>query len=550
MLMKRVLAALLVVLAGLCHAQQPDETPPKLIVLIGLDQFRAGYLERYNEAFSGGFRRLINEGVWYQNAIVDHAPTLSLPGHTTLATGTNPRTHGITSNAWIDPRQKPADNGKLIATIPHLDPGVHTLGDKTVRAFSPHKIRVDGLADWVRQANPGSRTVALSVSGLAVLYGGRSAQHRSDNHVYWLGSTGKFLTSSYYRDNYPDWINRFNEGMADKYVKQHVWDNTVPEKFRSLARQDKVDYEFDGVHTSFPHTADELTKETNQKHYNWWFGRFSPYQNDALFDLAKESIHQLELGQRDPVDLLSIAVKLTDRIGHDFGPRSLEQLDVILRLDRLLGEFLHYLDNTVGKHNYVIAVSADHGAPNISEYEKANGREALRISSEDFEEALKSTASLIRDHGDDQQNLPALIAENLEQFPFVSKAMSREDLDVNESNDAVIAAYQNSYLADQPTTYPLWTRDNMYGNLVSPLHPANYGVIVELTGKANIWPAQSTHGSSYQYDREVPILFMGNGIKARTAMETVFTRDIAPTLARLSGVDYPETVEGRPLDLK
>ena len=548
--MKRVLATLLVVLAGLCHAQQPAQTPPKLIVLIGLDQFRAGYLERYNEVFSGGFRRLMDEGIWYQNAIVDHAPTLSLPGHTTLATGANPRTHGITSNAWIDPRQEPAENGKLMATIPHLDPGVHTLGDKTVRAFSSQHIRVDGLADWVRQADPGSRTVALSVSGLAVLYGGRSAQNRSDNHVYWLGSTGKFLTSSYYRDSYPDWINRFNEGMADKYVKQHVWDNTVPEKFWPLARQDKVDYEFDGVHTNFPHTAGELAQETNQKHYNWWFGRFSPYQNDALFDLAQESIRQLQLGQRDPVDLLSIAVKLTDRIGHDFGPRSLEQLDVILRLDRLLGEFLHYLDNSVGEDNYIIAVSADHGAPNISEYEQANGREALRISSEDFEKALKSTASLIRNHDDDQQNLPRLIAENLEQFPFISKAMSREDLEANDSNDATISAYQNSYLAGQPTTYPLWTRDNRYGNLVSPLHPANYGVIVELTGKANIWPAQSTHGSSYQYDREVPILFMGNGIKARIALETVYTRDIAPTLARLSAVNYPETVEGSPLDLK
>jgi len=547
--MKRILVTLLVVMANLCHAQLADETQPRLIVLIGLDQFRAAYLVRYNETFSGGFRRLMDEGVWYQNAIVDHAPTLSLPGHTTLATGANPRTHGITSNAWIDPRQRAREDGRLLATIPHLDAAVHTLGDKTVRAFSPHHIRVDGLADWVKQADPESRTVALSVSGLAVLYGGKSTQHRRDNHVYWLGSSGKFLTSSYYRDSYPDWVNRFNESIADEYVKHHVWNNTVPEKFRSLARQDKVDYEFDGIHTSFPHTAEELARESSQKHYNWWFGRFSPYQNNALFDFAQESVHQLKLGQRDSVDLLTIAVKLTDRIGHDFGPRSLEQLDVISRLDRLLGEFLEYLDNTVGKNDYIVAVSSDHGAPNISEYEQANGREASRISSEEIEKALNSTANLIRDHGGDQQKLPGLIARNLEQFPFISKAMGREDLESIETNSAMIAAYQNSYLPDQPTTYPLWTSDNKYGNLVSPLHPANYGVIVELSRKANIWPAQSTHGSSYHYDREVPILIMGNGIKARIALETVYTRDIAPTLARLSGMNYPGTVDGSPLDL-
>ena len=236
--MKRILAALLMVLAGAGHARQADGATPKMVVLIGLDQFRAGYLERYNETFSGGFRRLIDDGVWYQNAIVDHAPTLSLPGHTTLATGSNPRTHGITSNAWIDPRQTPTNDGKLRATYPNLDPDVQTLGDKTVRAYSPRQIRVDGLADWFRQSDPESRTVALSVSGLAVLYGGKSAQRRSDNHVYWLGSTGKFLTSSYYRDSYPDWINNFNGEMTEKYVNHHVWDNTVPKEFQPLARQD------------------------------------------------------------------------------------------------------------------------------------------------------------------------------------------------------------------------------------------------------------------------------------------------------------------------
>lgn len=127
--------------------------------------------------------------------------------------------------------------------------------------------------------------------------------------------------------------------------------------------------------------------------------------------------------------------------------------------------------------------------------------------------------------------------------------MNREDLLANASVDSAIAAYQNSYLEDQPTTYPLWTRENKYGNLVRPQHPANYGIIVELAEKANIWAAQSTHGSSYQYDRDVPILFMGGNIKARIAQEKAYTRDIAPTLARLSGVNYPETVDGSPLDL-
>ncbi len=525
--------------------QQSNQTKPKLIILIGLDQFRAGFLEKYNEVFEGGFRRMMDHGVWYKNAIVDHAPTLSLPGHTTLATGANPKTHGITSNAWIDPSEKPDENRMLHATIPHMDPNVKTVGEENVRAFSPHLIRVEGIADWFRKSDPDARTVALSVTPLAVLYGGKLYGQSNDNHVYWLGSTGKFLTSSYYRNNYPDWVNRFNEEIAEKYVKHHVWETAVPAEFHQLTREDKADYEYDGIHTTFPHKAENVIKDKNEASYNWWFGRFSPYQNDALFDLAMEAINQLNLGQRDSVDFLSITVKLTDRIGHDFGPESLEQLDVIFRLDRLLGEFFDYLDKTVGEGNYLIALSSDHGAPNISEYELTQGRAAIRITSEDFEEALRSVQELVNTHTGDEKQLPALIARNLEQFPFVSKAMTREDLQSVDYGDPVIHAYHNSFLVDQPATYPLWTRSNKYGNLVAASHPANYGVIVEIVKNSNIWAAQSTHGSSHSYDREVPILFLGAGIEAGISTEEAFTRDIAPTLAGMSGVHQPETVDGK-----
>ncbi len=549
--MKKTLTVLLLLISSVNQAQDADLSSPKLTVLIGIDQFRSGYLERYNKAFSGGFRRMLDTGTWYPRAIVDHAPTLSLPGHTTLATGANPSNHGITSNAWLDPASELNSDGLLRATIPWVDFDRKALGDDKARAYTPHHILVDCIADWFKEADQKSKTVALSVTGLAALYGGRPSQHsREDNHVYWLGSTGKFVTSDLYRDSYPDWIDQFNKKMAQKYVSRHVWNNSTPEEFKALAREDNVDYEFDGVNTSFPHTAEESARnEVNQDHYNWWFGRYSPYQNEALFDLAMESVARLQLGQREAADLLSIAVKLTDRIGHDFGPRSMEQLDVVLRLDRLLGDLFAYLDKTVGKDNYVIALSADHGGPNSSEHEQTHGREAPKIRSEDFAAALESVASLVHSHADDKQALPSLIAANLESFAFIGKAMSEADLRASDGTDPVISAYRNSYRSGQPTTYPLWTRENQYGNLVKPEHPANYGVVVELVKNANIWTATSTHGGSHQYDREVPILFMGPGIKNRVAKEKAYTRDVAPTLATLAGITYPATVDGRVLDL-
>lgn len=490
---------------------------------------------------------MIDQGTWYRNATVDHAPSLSLPGHTTLATGTNPKTHGINSNAWLNPTAEPDSNGMYRSIIPHIDLEVETLGEKGATSFSPHRIKVKGIANWFRQSDANVRTVALSVTPLAVQYGGKFEAQSDENHVYWLGSSGRFVTSSYYRDNYPGWVNEFNDGIAEKYLRHHSWENSVPAEYQKLARRDRVDYEYDGVHTGFPHLADDMVETANEANYRRWFGRYSPYQNDALFDLARVAIDQLQLGQRGVADFLSIAVKLTDRVGHDFGPESLEQLDVIFRLDALLNEFFNYLDKTVGEGNYIVALSSDHGAPNVSEYELEQGREASRVSSEDFEAALKSVQVLVRNHPGDEQQLPELIAENLEQFPFIYKAMTWQDLQTGDDSNAIIHAYRNSAIADQVATYPLWTEANRYGNIVTDSHPANYGVIVELNRKSNIWAARSTHGSSYAYDRKVPILLMGAGVKAGISTEPVFTRDIAPTLARLSGVKYPAYVDGRML---
>jgi len=534
-----------------CHSSTKGEpAKPKLTILIGLDQFRADYLVRYNDAFTGGFRKILDQGFWYQNGIVNHAPTLSLPGHTTLSTGANPKTHGITSNAWINPTRPPDSKGMIRGEFPHVDSKVKIVGDTAATAFSPHKIKVNGLADWFQQSRGHAKTVALSVSPLAVLYGGKYQQADHDRHVYWLGSTGRFISSTYYRKEYPKWVNHFNETLEENYIQHHVWENTVPYEFQALARVDSAVYEFDGIHTSFPHPASDFIADSTTRSYQRWFGRFSPYQNNALFDLAKEAITQLQLGQRETTDLLNIAVKLTDRIGHDFGPKSVEMMDIILRLDVLLEDFIAFLDKNIGKENYLLAISSDHGGPYISEYEAEQGREAIRVSSQDIEAALDTIAVLVDQYEDSPQHLSRLIANRLEEFAFIGKAMTQQDLEEVNTNDHYIQSFQNAYRPEQVTTYPLWTVNNQYGNLISAKHPAYHGVIVELPYQANIWSAASTHGGAHDYDQEVPILFYGNQIKPGQSKRKVFTRDIAPTLSFLSGVDFPTTVDGKVLDFE
>jgi len=538
----RITLIVLLLVSLISFASPINNDNPKLVVFIAVDQFRAGYLERYGEVFKGGFRRLLDEGWRYDKALVEHAPTLSWPGHTTIATGAHPKTHGISDNEWI------VDTGhrRLI----FQDDSEQIIGYPKARSFSPKITRVTGIADWIRAADPEAMTISLATSSIALCYGGKPNSEKSKNHVYWIEPpAGEFVSTTYYRDDYPDWIDRFNKEVLPQYKEKLVWENSVPDNYRFLARVDEAPYEYDGIHTTFPHKIEDFYRDVNQTTKNYWFANYSPYANEALFALAKESINELALGQRSSTDFLAIGIKSTDRIGHDFGPRSLEQLDNILRIDRELAKFFDFLDKTIGKENYIITLSADHGAPNIVEYELEQGNAAKRVSEQDIKNVLADIEKFIDIYSGPEEKLPALIARELEKADFIAKAMTPEDLSGSSPADRTLYSYRNSYIPGHKTTFPLWTNDILRGT-VSPHHPGNYGIIVEYIKNGQLYTARSAHASAYNYDQEVPIVFMGSGIKKGVAKESARTIDIAPTLSNLAGVSFPKTVDGKVLKVR
>ncbi len=518
---------------------------PKLIIIITLDQVRSDYIVRYDDAFTGGLKRLKDEGFYYEKGIVDHAPTLSWPGHTTIGTGAYPKTHGINSNDFI--------LNKTIREATLQDRENQILGhpDSYRYSFSTKRLKVPAIGNWIRNANKDAFAVALSTGpALALCYSGKSDTDRSRNHAYWLDApSGEFATSTYLRDNYPEWVEKFNREKLPGYKKNLTWENTVPDKFLHLARPDKTPYEWDEVHTSFPHGAKDIASEITPKVINRWFCRYSPYAHEALFDLAKEAVKTLKLGQRNTTDFLAVAVKITDRIGHDFGPHSLEQLDIILRIDRTLGRFFTFLDKTVGEGNYLVALTADHGAPNIVEYDLEQGQKARRVTEAELKKVLSDVERFIDGYSGPEENLPALIAAELEKTDFIARAMTPEQLSGTGPADNILQSYRNSYVPGRNTVIPLWTNQILMGR-VSPKHPGNYGIIVEFTKNSQLYTAKSAHVSSYSYDQEVPILFMGNGIKQGKGSEKARTIDIAPTLAGLAGIKIPKTVNGKVLEFK
>lgn len=502
----RIVFSIIVVIFFHSCAQDSAKEKPKLVVMITLDQFRAGYLERYDSVFTGGFRRLRDQGWRYDTALVDHAPTLSWPGHTTIYTGAHPRTHGVVTNDII------TEDGyrKLI----FVDEEEHILGYPDALSFSPRITKVKGLGDWMKSVDPDCRSVSLNITTTALCYGGKPVLDKSQNHVYWIEpSAGQFVTSTYYRDDYPDWLEKFNDEILPEYKEKLEWENSVPEAFRHLARPDQAPCEFDGIHTTFPHHIGDFYQEIHQQTVNAYFSRFSPYANEALFALAKECIQVLELGGRNATDFLAISVGLTDRIGHDFGPRSLEQLDVIVRLDRELGGFFDFLDATLGKNNCIIALTGDHGGPNIVEYEIEQGRPAKRVAQEELKNLLSEIENFIDNYSGPEEALPSRIARELEKSDFIARAMTPDDLAGNGPADHILKSYRNTFIPGLKTTFPLWTDEILRGN-VSPKHPGNYGLIVEFVENAQLYTARSAHASSYWYDQEVPIIFMGKDRKS------------------------------------
>lgn len=554
-IMRGWLFLFLVPVASLAASQ--DSGPPQLIVVITLDQFGADYLERYDQVFTGGFRRLRDEGHRFDRATVDHAPTLSYPGHTTISTGSHPRTHGINANDWLETRP----DGEVKRVLVSMDNDVQIVGYPDLIGLSPRNLRVTSLADWIRAAHPDAHAVALSTgTALAQYYGGHALADESRNHAYWLsGSQGVFVTSTYFRSSYPDWVADFNENHLPRFKAGNVWNNTVPAEYHHLARPDATDYEGDGEHTTFPHRFDDVWDETaagdpetdfeavRAAAINRWFWN-SPFADEALFALAWEAVHALALGQRQTTDLLAIAVKSTDRHGHDYGPQSLEQFDILVRLDRLIAAFLAYLDENVGPQNYIVVLTADHGSPNIVEYELERGNRARRVSEPDIQDVLEDIEDFIAAYSGEDAQLPDAMARRLEGVDFIARAMTPAELAGTGPCDEILRTFRNSYIPGRNTTYPLWTREVLYGT-VGDSHPAHWGIMVELDQNAQIWTAKTTHGSSHLYDREVPIIFMGRNIPPGIATEAARTVDIAPTLATLARLPYPDTVDGKALRL-
>jgi predicted AlkP superfamily pyrophosphatase or phosphodiesterase len=541
---------------------------PRLVLLIVVDQFRYDYLDRFGDLFgSHGIGRLMREGASWTDANFDHMPTFTAPGHATFMTGAWPSQTGIVANEWYE-----RETGKKVKSV--TDDSTNKLGGKPgEKGYSPRRLLCSTVGDELRQA-AGDRPKVIGISAKdrsAILPVGRHA-----NAAYWFGlDNGNMVSSTYYFNQEPEWVNRFNSRhLADSWFGAR-WDRLLPDaEYLKRAGKDDVPWEnLDKTSNDtnyFPHVITGGASKPERAFYKAL--DYTPYSNDLLVSFAEEAIANEKLGEDADTDLLTISFSANDYVGHRFGPYSQEVMDMSLRVDRQIGTLLDFVDARVGLQNTVVIFSADHGASPVPEqavlinlpgrrYQKADLRTIVedglkaRYGRKDrpandyiqtFTNKAETESGLI--NGNFYLNRAALLRDgiNLEEcervvgelslrMPGVARYFTRAQLQNNliGTADSISRRVLNGF-------YP-----QRSGDVIVVFEP--YNILFDLPDDPTDPRSTATHGSPYSYDTHVPLIIMGRDFAKGAYTKPATPADIAPTLSSLLRVQPPSCSVGRVL---
>lgn len=497
---------------------------PRLLVYVVVDQLRADLLDRYDTVFTGGFARLRAEGLRFPNATFDHAQTSTAPGHGTASTGTHPRRHGLVGNSWLEE----GEGGGWGSVYALRDLDSRVVGFPEMEGRGPANLQRSTLGEWMQAADSGSRVVSLSAKDRSAI----AMAGRARAEVYWMEEAlGRFVTASFYRNDDSPWVGDFHERVLPRIWSDTVWTQTVPEWARALSRPDTSRFEGDGVNTYFPHRAALEADLASARSVNRWRGR-GPWPDVATLELGKVAVQALELGRRESPDLLLLALSQVDRVGHEYGPLSREQLDNLLRLDAALGDFLAFLDAEVGGDGWMLALTADHGVIELPEVRPAMGLPGRRIHPDELRAMVERAEAAAEAAGDDPLERARAAARAALEADWIDDAFAFADLLRDGPADTLQALFLHS-----------WHEERR----LPPLGHLGVGVRLVEGTYAGRYPTGTGHGSPYYYDRHVPFILRVPGIAPGANPTRVGVADLAPTLATLLGIPFPDDLDGRPV---
>ncbi|MCB0658644.1 MAG: alkaline phosphatase family protein [Saprospiraceae bacterium] len=551
--MKKILALFFSLSAWFLHAQDMDR--PKLMVGIVVDQMRFDYLERYYDKYGdGGFKRLLQQGFSFKNTHYNYVPTETAPGHSSIYTGATPSVHGIIGNSWYD--------RILNRNVENIeDPTVTLVGTEqpSTRGASPRNLRSETLTDQLKWgSNYQSKVISVSFKERgAILPGG----HTPDG-AYWLDtqtSPGYFVSSTYYMEQLPDWVTKFNQaGRGNTYLDE-TWNTLYPIDTYTESAPDDNHYEsiLQGkTSPTFPYDFKSMRKEYKNAGNEYQLLWLSPWGNTLLTDFALDAVNNEQLGTHPATDMLCISYSVTDVMGHTFGPQSVEVEDIYLRLDKDLEHLFNALDERVGKGEYVVFLTADHGAvPVVSELADhgiPSGVTPVNPYKDSLDHYLRNkygNKPWILSFGHENVYLNRFLihytpdveleeiqedaAQFLSNLAAIRYALTAGELQEEEYTEGVRHLVQNGYYPERS------------GDILLAYDP---GYIPGYGDQPDVHTIRGTvHGSAYNYDTHVPLLWYGKGIPHGSSVRQVHITDIASTFAMLLNLQIPSGASQQPL---
>lgn len=531
--MKKLLYCLSILFYSLISAQEK----PRLVVGIVVDQMRYDYLSRYYGDFDeGGFKRLIGEGFVFKNAHYNYIPTKTGPGHASIYTGSTPARHGIIGNDWF----VPAINRRFNCVE---DTTAVVVGGVSNGRVSPKNLFTTTITDELGLFyNFNSKVVSVSLKdrGAAI-----PAGHNPTGAFWYDLKSGNMITSTYYSNELPRWVDEYNKLRRPFDFLDGKWDLLKDKSAYNESIEDENVYEQpirSAMDVSFPHDLAPYKNDPSVLKY-------TPFTNTLIKEVALRAIDGEQLGTDSIPDFLAISFSATDDIGHRFGPRSVEVQDTYLRLDREIKEILNYLDNSVGKDNYVVFLSADHGATDVPSYMYKNKMPAGYHNNSHIKSQLNEELSEVYGEG---KWISSIINE---QVYLNHELIAKKKLDATQvkkiviktlmSEEYIVEAFDRDLVAKRIFTDPMLIRlqngfnNKRSGDVLYKLTPSNLNDAYGRKG--------TDHRTPYAYDTHIPIIFYGKGIKSGSSIREVEITDIAPSLSILLDIAFPSGNVGKPL---
>jgi len=530
--MTRSLIITMVLVSQLLLAQKP-----KLIVGVVVDQMRNDYIYRYWDRFgTGGFKKLVNKGYYLRNAHFNYVPTYTGPGHSSIYTGAIPRFHGIIANDWYN-----RETQKMQYCVE--DNNVTAIGgSQAAGKKSPVSQISSTIGDELKIASNGkSKVFGIALKDRsAILPAGHAA-----NAAFWYDdSTGNFISSSWFVNQLPDWLVNFNNGkLPEKYLLQG-WNTMYPVNSYTASLPDNNNYEKAPNKKNeavFPY---EYSKQIESK--SWGILKSTPYGNTITKDLAITCLKNEKLGKGSYTDLLAISFSSPDIIAHSYGPRSVEVEDVYLRLDKDLEDLINVLDKEVGKGQYVLFLTADHGGADVPAHLENEKIPAGYLSTK---EIIKHTYTYFNSGYNDSSMYVNCSNEQIYLDENKLTRMGKEMVEQAFCNhllklNGVLEAYPSHVIKnggfperDVRTLIQNGYHHKRSGNIAFVLEPAwmDYG------------KKGTTHGASYTYDTHVPVIFYGHSVKKGSSSDYCRITQIIPTLCDIIQLNYPNACQDNPV---